>query len=256
VPLQAFRQQLTTSFLAPFVAMIVLAGVVLWRIKAQGSITDQVEQSDNVLLLAKNAEVEFRQMQTASRSYVASPDKQYLAELNMVRGAFESNLEDIAVLVRGNPQQERRWVRVVKTYQPAEFGELIKNAGREPPFALFARAGAHSHQLLDTLQSFVAAEYQLRRQGIVHQRTLDRFLVVLIALLSSVVAVSLGYWGWRQIQVAGEQFAKALTNAEEASRAKDNFLGIVSHELRNPLHSIMLWCSALLSSQTSEHAGD
>jgi signal transduction histidine kinase/ActR/RegA family two-component response regulator len=247
-----FRRQLTTSFLAPFVAMLLLAGLVLWRIKAQVSITGQVEQRGDVLLVAKDAEVEFREMQAAFRSYMASPDQRYRAELSRARAAFESNLEDVALAVSESPQQERRWVRVIKTCQPTEFDRLLKNASREPPYARLAQADSYSHQLLDTLQSFVAAERQLRSHEIVHQRRLDELLVVLILVFSGVVALSLGYWGWHQIQVAGEQFAEALTNAQEASRAKDNFLGIVSHELRNPLHSILLWCSALLSGQTSD----
>lgn len=45
--------------------------------------------------------------------------------------------------------------------------------------------------------------------------------------------------------------------AEGASRAKDAFIGTVSHELRNPLNSIMLWSSALLRDPAlSEKARD
>jgi len=48
---------------------------------------------------------------------------------------------------------------------------------------------------------------------------------------------------------------EASLKAEEASRAKDTFIGTVSHELRNPLNSIMLWSSALLrDSSLSEKA--
>jgi CheY-like chemotaxis protein len=73
--------------------------------------------------------------------------------------------------------------------------------------------------------------------------------------------IFLSYWGWRQIYLASEDFHHALTaadeataraeqareKAEKASLAKDNFLGTVSHELRNPLNSILLWSSTLLA---------
>ena len=76
--------------------------------------------------------------------------------------------------------------------------------------------------------------------------------------------IVLSYWGWHQIQVATDQFHEALdkaenaraeaekagARAEKANRAKDNFLGTVSHELRNPLNSILLWSTALLRDQT------
>jgi two-component system, chemotaxis family, CheB/CheR fusion protein len=53
--------------------------------------------------------------------------------------------------------------------------------------------------------------------------------------------------GWHEIRRASLQVAAALSSAEEASRAKDNFLATISHELRNPLNSIMLSSGILLS---------
>jgi signal transduction histidine kinase/ActR/RegA family two-component response regulator len=226
--------------------MALLAGVVLWRVKAQISTTTGVEHSDDVLLLAKDAEVEFREMRTAFRSYMVSPEPQYLDELRKARGAFELKLEDIAVSVTDNAQQERRWTRVTKTFLPGKFEELIKDSG-EPRSAVFAQSNAYTQQVLDALNAFVAAEYEIRARRVTDQRRVDQAVIVLVPLLSVLIAVVLAYWGWHQISSASQQFAAALTKAEEASRAKDNFIATVSHELRNPLNAIMLSSRILIS---------
>ncbi len=64
--------------------------------------------------------------------------------------------------------------------------------------------------------------------------------------------VGLTWVAWREIRSASDTFAAALKDAEEANQAKTNFLAVVSHELRNPLNSILLWCNALLTTGTLE----
>jgi CheY-like chemotaxis protein len=52
-----------------------------------------------------------------------------------------------------------------------------------------------------------------------------------------------------QVRIEVGRFKVALHRAEEANVAKDNFLAAVSHDLRNPLNAILLWCNALFPTQ-------
>jgi signal transduction histidine kinase/ActR/RegA family two-component response regulator len=127
----------------------------------------------------------------------------------------------------------------------------------------FAEVQTQAEALFSSLEDFIAGEYQLRALRKARRVRETQVGFLLVPLLAVVVMAFLSYWGWRQIQLAGEQFHHALTEgdeakskaeeararAEKASRAKDDFLGTVSHELRNPLNSIMLWSSTLLSEQ-------
>jgi signal transduction histidine kinase/ActR/RegA family two-component response regulator len=54
----------------------------------------------------------------------------------------------------------------------------------------------------------------------------------------------------REALLASEQ--EARREAEIASRAKDEFLGLLSHELRNPLNAILGWTRLLTSGQLEE----
>jgi CHASE3 domain len=184
MPARAFRRKLRIGYLAPVLAMALLAGFVLWRVNAEVSITKWVEHSDDVLLLAKNAGVQFRRMQAAFSAYVASRDTRYLIQLREAGDAFDRNLEDVAVSVTDNSQQERRWKRFTKTYVPGKFEELGKNDSREPPSVIFAKADAYGQHVLEALDAFTAAEYALRTQRIANQGRVNQAIIVLVPLLS------------------------------------------------------------------------
>ncbi len=248
LPVGRFSRELQIGYFAPFVAMALFAGVVVWRVTAQIAITQWVEHSDEVLLRVKDAQLDFNNIQLAFRGYLAFSEKAYLADLSQAVRAFEKQLENIAVLVEDNPEQELRLIRTVKIYEPRRFDKLIRKreAGTLRPDQI-ADSKAYAQQVLDALDGLITAENELRARRAAHQRNIDKKIIVFVLALSIVVAAVLSYMGWRQIEQASGQFMSALARAEEANHAKDNFLATVSHELRNPLNSIILLSGILLS---------
>jgi len=69
-----------------------------------------------------------------------------------------------------------------------------------------------------------------------------------IPIAALILVAGLTFVAWREIRSASDTFAVALKDAEAANQAKTNFLAVISHELRNPLNSILLWCNALMTS--------
>lgn len=264
MPYRKFRRNLTIGYLSPFIiGLALLAAVVLWRVQNQALLTGWVEHSDQVLLHAKDAEVDLRNMQVAYRGYLLAPSQQYLGEMSGARAKLTRNLNDIAALVADNPEQEQALLAITEIKE--KWSNLVEQLLRERDRAAVGydnleQVRPQAQKLFVAIEDFIAAERQLRMQRVSRQQAEYQVLFVMVPLLSILVMAALSYWGWRQIQLATVQFHQALEEAErshaeaekarslaeKANRAKDNFLSTVSHELRNPLNSILLWSTALL----------
>jgi signal transduction histidine kinase/ActR/RegA family two-component response regulator len=269
VPYRAFRRKLTATFFAPFaLALLMLVGFVLWGIYNQATISAWIEHSDQVMFRAKDAEVDLREMQMAYRGYFfVSPEPQHLAHFEGAHTAFNKDLSELVTLVADNSSQEALLSKITESRDA--LNESIERLIAQRKTAPITEADVRpAQEQADTvyagLEDFLHAERQLRADRAGNQRSAYRILFALVPLISVMVMAILSYWGWREIQVATEQFHVALDNAEQAraeaekagaraekaNRTKDNFLGTVSHELRNPLNSILLWSAALLRDKT------
>jgi signal transduction histidine kinase/ActR/RegA family two-component response regulator len=260
MPHRELKWKLTARYLAPFVvAMGLLTAILLWRIETQVTAADWVEHSDRVIARAKDAQLEMRRIQLGARGYLYSPDKRYLNEINLGRHEFSRSLATVAALVAEDPEEEKRVLHIsdLKENWLKSIENIIRerdaaNTSAGPQDLTDARIQARS--LFAAMDDLITAQYAVRMRKNALQTEENRVVIVLVPLLSAVCILFLSYWGWSQIQEASEQFGEALAIAEEAqtktekaSRAKDAFLSTVSHELRNPLNSIMLWSSTLLS---------
>jgi signal transduction histidine kinase/ActR/RegA family two-component response regulator len=251
--------------------MVGIAALVLWQNQRRASITSSVEHSDDVILRAKDAQIVLHGMQLALRGYLLSRQERYLSELSDDQHEFTNNLGKIAALVADNPEQEQRLFEIsdLKGTWTKSVDRSIGRKEGEQFDADFSDVQAQADALFGSLEDFINDEYQLRAQRKASRAHQTQIASVLVSLFTVVVMAFLSYWGWHQIQLASDQFHQALigaddarataeksrARAEKASRAKDDFLGTVSHELRNPLNSIMLWSSTLLLKQgLDEHS--
>ena len=112
---------------------------------------------------------------------------------------------------------------------------------------LAQRAAAIAAKVLSQFDAISAVEHELRLTRDARRDSQYKNAMWGIPIVALILAVGFTWVAWREIRSASNTFAAALTDAEEANQAKTNFLAVVSHELRNPLNSILLWCNALLT---------
>jgi len=235
--------------------MAVVTIILLWQLSREKSDTDWVEHTDRVMLLAETAKTEFLQAQNALKEFLISSDPVDRSSQQQEHwNKSQEVINELVGLVSDNPSQEQRLIAL--NGLESQWLEAAVSANSTTADAvkrdLARRAAAIGSNVLTEFDAVSAAERDLRSTRDA-QRNL-RYQLVLwgIPLAALALAFGLTLTAWREIRSASDEFAGALKSAESANQAKTNFLAVVSHELRNPLNSILLWCNALMTAGTLE----
>jgi two-component system, sensor histidine kinase len=152
-----------------------------------------------------------------NRDALRSRQQEILRQLNAALLSIEPDLDSLRV----DPSRALRIVGVLRQNQDAV--DELANGRRNVDVA----------EREDIARDFIAKRRYLFAVG------------ALLALLSVVATVTLLLNGYRRSRLIHQQRAAldaqqlATRAAREASQAKDAFLGMISHELRSPLHAIV-----------------
>jgi signal transduction histidine kinase/CheY-like chemotaxis protein len=252
MPARAFRRELRFSYFAPFLGMALLAGVVMWRVRSQVVLVTWVDHTYQVIREIGYAQNDLLKITVAARSYLLAPDKGELAALQDAEKNLDSTIAMLSSLIVDNTAQGQRLIRATSLkggwLETIQILIAQKNSGGgQTIFLPIVQLDDQRQAVSKILDSMVEEEDRLLHQRSIQRLNEDRLIFLLVPLLSALTAAALSYWGWHEIVKASEKFAAALTNAEEASRLNHNFLASISHELRNPLNSILLLSTVLLS---------
>jgi signal transduction histidine kinase/ActR/RegA family two-component response regulator len=117
-----------------------------------------------------------------------------------------------------------------------------RSAAQRPP------SDAHLAVPLIGLDQVVGVLFVDRADGVYDEQHL-RALSVVAAKLAAYFSM---LHAFQRETARAEQLLQAQHAAAAADRAKDEFLALVSHELRSPLNSILTWADALVSKDTAD----
>jgi signal transduction histidine kinase/ActR/RegA family two-component response regulator len=234
--------------------MAVAVIALLWALNREMYDTAWVEHTDRVTLLAQTAKAEFLMAQNALRDFLISSDPNDRAPMHEHWNRSQELVKQLTSYVSDNPIQEQRLIDLNGLQN--QWLEAASGADASSPDAekrdLAGRAAAIGAHVLDQFDAATAEEERLRVIRDANRDFQYRIAMWGIPVAALIVAIGLTWTAWREIRAASHTFEGALREAETANEAKTNFLAVVSHELRNPLNSILLWCNALLSSGSLE----
>jgi signal transduction histidine kinase/CheY-like chemotaxis protein len=252
MPSNRLKKSLTTTIVVPAMLMALAAIALLWELDRQMDETDWVEHTDRVMLLAETARAEFLSAETAFRGFLLSSEPNDRGPILKHWNNSQEIVKQLGGLVSDNQSQEQR-VLTLDGLQN-QWLEAANGADQNSTDAqkreLARRAAATGTKVLAQFDAISAVEQELRVARDARRDSHFNIAMWGIPIVALILAVGLTWVAWREIRSASDTFTAALKDAEEANQAKTNFLAVVSHELRNPLNSILLWCNALLTTGT------
>jgi signal transduction histidine kinase/CheY-like chemotaxis protein len=226
--------------------MALAAIALLWVLDRQMDETDWVEHTDRVMLETEAAKAEFLSAQAAFLLY-SEPNDRALIQKHWNNS--QEIIKELGGLVSDNPSQEQRVLTLdgLQNQWLEAANGAKQNAADSEKRELAQRAVAIGTKVLSQFDAISAVEQDLRVSRDTRRESHYNIAMWGTPIVALILAVGLTWVAWREIRNASDTFAAALKDAEEANQAKTNFLAVVSHELRNPLNSILLWCNALLT---------
>ena len=242
----SLRRRLRLSYFFPFVALAVLALLVVWRVQSEESAENWVQHTNDVILAVMDAEGDLSGAKINLRSYLIEPNPEYIQKLHAASERLTAATNRLFTLVSDNPIQERRLLDLsgLLGRWNTEIAALLSN-GKDFNVQQFRQVEDRGRELRAVLDEMTATERDLLQRRNEDRARQERAILTLVPILSILLAAALSYFGWRQIVRASADLERALAISEDANRLKDNFLATVSHELRNPLNTILLRCHLL-----------
>ncbi|HUA32268.1 MAG TPA: ATP-binding protein [Candidatus Binataceae bacterium] len=243
----SLRRRLRLSYFFPFVALAILALLIVWRVQSEESVEYWVQHTYDVMLSVMNAESDLSAVKINLRSYLLEPKSEYLQKLHAAEDRLTVATDRLFTLVSDNPVQQRRLLDLsgLLGRWNTEVNALLSNGGKNFNAQQFEQVEDRGRQLREVLDQMSATERDLLQRRNADRARRERAILTLVPILSILLAAALSYFGWRQIILASGDLERALASSEDANRLKDNFLATVSHELRNPLNTILLRCHLL-----------
>ncbi len=254
MPSNRLKKSLTTTIVVPAILMALAAIALMVQLDRGMNETDWVEHTDRVMLQAETARAEFLSAQSAFRGFLFSSDPKDRGPIQQHWNNSQEIIKELGALVSDNPTQEQRVITLngLQNQWLAAANDADQTSADAERRELARRAAAIGSKVLAEFDAISVVEQELRVARDARrdsQYSLAKWSIPIVALI---LAVGLTWVAWREIRSAGDTFTAALNDAEEANQAKTNFLAVVSHELRNPLNSILLWCNALLTTGVLE----
>ena len=219
------RKHLTTTILVPAIAMSVAAIALLWQLNRQMYETGWVEHTDQVMLLAQTAKVEFLMAANALRDFLISSDPTDRSQMQEHWNESQAIIKQLGAVIVDNPSNEQRNVNLkgLENQWRAAAGGADSTSTYAEKHALAQRTGALGSKVLARVRrDFGGLSSSCGRRD---ARRDFHYHVVMwgIPIAALILVVGLTLVARREIRRASNTFADALKECRGSKSVEDEF---------------------------------
>jgi signal transduction histidine kinase len=265
------RRLIARAVAWPLLLMALVAGWLGIQVERHAQASAALDRAAEVIAAAHAIQRLVLDQETGLRAFLVLDDRAFLKTYEEARP--EEGIDALERLVRGTPEettvdalrsQYRSW------HAEAQAAILDPGGGRNP--AAMTSRKAEMDGIRTIIAGIVDDEGAMRGRRVRGIDVETRYTGLVSVLLLMGVAVTLAVVSRRILQHVAERYEDALRRstrseaalatlvererdarerAEHASRAKDEFLSTLSHELRTPITAILGWACVLKTRATA-----
>jgi signal transduction histidine kinase len=249
------RQTRRRAFLVPILVMFAFVAVLGFQIRQLVIETADLEHSHTAITLGQKTEKLLVDMETGARGYLLTGLEEFLEPYRKAKPQIEPSLIRLEKLVARRPDQLRRLAEISerdKSWLIQTDQQLAHRADVSHDNSIAIEKKHLMDQMRDRFDSFLEIEARTHEAIESHTRQTTALAAFSAVVLALMIGSSFGYYNRLQLDRLSTNYRdqqvrlnEARTAAEESNRAKDSFLAMLSHELRNPLNILMLSAQSL-----------
>lgn len=232
--------------------LVLLGSAVLGCLAARRLITNdhQVAHSDDAIVDLQSLLATLGNAESRQRGYLLTDDTAYLQGYPETAAQIHRELERLTREFAANPPQAARLARLrgtiaLKLAQVTRTVALERGGDHSAALAVIRAKTGLMNAAATQIAAMQAAEYRfLDQRAATSERSGQTILLAIVfsAVIGAALLVLVLYFGRRSLlseQRANEAIAaqreRAMRDLRDADRHKDEFLALLSHELRGPL---------------------
>jgi PAS domain S-box-containing protein len=219
VNLREFQRVLKQAFFVPLLALVALAGVLLWQVRDAQQAQRWLDHSDRVSTRVAELERLIIDQETALRGFELTGDQTMLAPFKAASGPIDAHFDSIRRHVSDNPEQISNLVRVHDRY--LLWLGFANNVLSTPNAAANAPLNHRGKELMDAVRDAMRTmsdtEDKIRSSRLENTLILERRELMVIIAGALLVGIALSIFSLTRLRQVSSAYQRSLDELQKRS---------------------------------------